>query len=74
MKNMKVSNKLITGFLLVIVLATIVGVTGIIGLNSMSNSAESMYSNMAIPMSDLALATVATPLKFSQVLVLLSEN
>ncbi len=57
MKNMKVSNKLITGFLLVIVLATIVGVTGIIGLNSMSNSAESMYSNMAIPMSDLALAT-----------------
>ncbi len=57
MKNMKVSMKLITGFLVVLILAVAVGVTGIIGLNSMSNEAENMYSGMAVPLSDLAQAS-----------------
>ncbi len=48
MKNMRVSKKLIIGFLTVIVLSVIIGAVGIYGLNSMSTEAEHMYADMAL--------------------------
>jgi methyl-accepting chemotaxis protein len=54
MKNMKVFMKLITSFLIAIALVAGIGATGIVGLSSMSTEAEHMYTNMAIPLSNLA--------------------
>ncbi|MDR0326346.1 MAG: methyl-accepting chemotaxis protein [Oscillospiraceae bacterium] len=43
MKNMKVSMKLIVGFLIVIALTVAVGVAGIFGMNSINQSSSDMY-------------------------------
>jgi len=53
MKNLKVSMKLLLGFGIVVVLALIIGAVGIIGLMSMSNASDDLYS-AASPMTELA--------------------
>ena len=44
MKNMKVSAKLIVSFLIVIILATIVGAIGIVGMSQLSSAQNALYS------------------------------
>ncbi len=57
MKNLKVSAKLIVSFCIVLALTLCVGVAGVIGITQMTSSADHMYADMAVPMSDLAQAT-----------------
>jgi len=56
MKNLKVSAKLLTSFLIVIALSILVGVFGIIGTGRMNTTLDSMYYNQTIPLADAANA------------------
>ncbi|MCL2819639.1 MAG: methyl-accepting chemotaxis protein [Oscillospiraceae bacterium] len=56
MKNLKVSAKLITSFLIIAVLTAIVGVVGIYGMVQINNSFDEMYEMQTVPMPDLAKA------------------
>ena len=48
---MKVSKKLIIGFLIVAILTAIVGVVGIIGMLQINQGASGMYNNQTVPMA-----------------------
>jgi methyl-accepting chemotaxis protein len=50
MKNMKVSAKLITSFLIVVILTSIVGGVGIIGMMQINTSQSQMYDMQTVPM------------------------
>ena len=56
MKNMKVSLKLIIGFLIVTAFVVIVGVVGIIGMNQITTALENMYYNQTATIPTLAKA------------------
>ena len=56
MKNLKVSVKLITGFLIIALLTAIVGVIGIIGMRQIDASFDEMYELQTIPMPQLGKA------------------
>lgn len=58
MKNMKIFNKLICGFLIVSILTTVVGAAGIISMLQMKNSSTKLYEKQTVPLpiiSDLIL-------------------
>ncbi len=50
-ENMKISKKLILGFLFVSFLGIITGVIGIINLNNMVNNQQETYDNSTLGMS-----------------------
>jgi len=50
MKNMKVSKKLILGFLIVALLTAAVGLVGIYGMLQINNGFSSMYDNQTVPL------------------------
>ena len=54
MKNMKVSAKLITGFLIVIILLTIVGAVGIFGMASLDSASAELYEKQTQPFPHIA--------------------
>ena len=54
MKNLKVANKLIVSFLIVIILTIIVGGVGIVGMLQIDKSSTEMYELQTTPMPDLA--------------------
>ena len=54
MKNLKVSMKLITSFLLVAIFCAAVGVVGIIGMRQINSSAVEMYEMQTVPMPYMA--------------------
>ena len=54
MKNMKVSKKLILGFLIVALLTAIVGFVGIYGMMQINNGFGSMYDNQTVPLPYMA--------------------
>ncbi|MDR0197274.1 MAG: methyl-accepting chemotaxis protein [Oscillospiraceae bacterium] len=56
MKNLKVSVKLIVGFLLVAALTAIVGIMGIVGMRSIDNSFDNMYNNQTVPLPSMSTA------------------
>ena len=56
MKNMKVSVKLISSFLIVAVMTAIVGVVGIIGMQQINASFNDMYYMQTVPMPELGKA------------------
>jgi len=56
MKNMKVSAKLITSFLIVAVLTAIVGIVGIYGMTTINNDFDDMYEMQTVPMPELGKA------------------
>jgi len=56
MKNMKVSAKLITSFLIVALLTAIVGVVGIYGMTTINNDFDDMYEMQTVPMPELGKA------------------
>lgn len=55
-KNLKISAKLIIGFLCVAVIAGVIGVVGIISLNKVGDDAKLLYVNATEPMVPLAEA------------------
>lgn len=57
MKNMKVSLKLIVGFLIVVVMSITIGATGIYGISTMKNSSTDMYENKSKPLGYVASST-----------------
>jgi len=56
MKNMKVSVKLIVGFLLVALLTAIVGVVGIYGMRTIDTAFDEMYNMQTVPLPELGKA------------------
>jgi len=56
MKNLKVSQKLIVGFLLIALLTAVVGGIGIFGMQRIDRSLEEMYASQTKPMPELAKA------------------
>ncbi len=54
LKNMKISRKLITGFLTVSILASIIGIVGIFGMQKISADDSELYEVQTKPMSDMA--------------------
>jgi len=56
MKNLKVSAKLISSFLIVAVMTAIVGVVGIYGMTQINTSFDDMYENQTIPLPELGKA------------------
>jgi methyl-accepting chemotaxis protein len=55
MKNMKISMKLILSFLIIIVLAAVVGAVGIVGMYALHKADDEMYVYNAKPMGDIAV-------------------
>jgi len=51
MKNLKVSLKLIIGFMIVVVLAVAVGVIGIIGMDSINRADDALYNENVVALS-----------------------
>ncbi|MCL2013397.1 MAG: methyl-accepting chemotaxis protein [Oscillospiraceae bacterium] len=58
MKNMKISMKLIVGFMIAIILSVIVGAVGIIGMLQINTSAEDMYVYQTEPLAEISAALV----------------
>ncbi len=56
MKNLKVSSKLLSGFLVVALLAGIVGGVGIFALSNINNSSQNMYEVQTKPLPDISHA------------------
>ena len=56
MKNMSVSKKLIASFLIVIILAVIIGGVGIIGMMQINDGSTNMYEHQTAPLGDLGEA------------------
>jgi len=56
MKNMKVSAKLISSFLIVAVMTAIVGVVGIYGMTQINQSFDEMYELQTVPLPELGKA------------------
>jgi len=56
MKNLKVSAKLISGFLIIAVLTAIVGVMGIYGMTYINSSFDEMYEYQTVPIPELGKA------------------
>ena len=52
--NLKVSAKLLMGFVLVAVIASIIGVLGISNINAIDKSDTEMYQNMTIPIAQMS--------------------
>ncbi len=52
-KDMKISQKLITGFLIVSFIATIIGVTGIIGIQVLNNADTKLYELQTAPLVNI---------------------
>jgi len=51
MKNLKVSLKLIIGFMIVVILAIAVGVIGIIGMDSINKADDALYNENVVALS-----------------------
>lgn len=51
--NMKISAKLITGFILVVIIAVAIGAAGIVSLKALDKSDGELYQNLTVPISEL---------------------
>lgn len=51
--NLKIGTKILTGFFMVAIVATIIGVMGIISLNTLDKKDTEMYEKMTVPMANL---------------------
>ena len=54
---MSIKLKLITGFVVVALIAAVIGVIGLININNMAESAEFMYQNQTMPIAQLVKVT-----------------
>lgn len=51
--NLKIGAKILIGFFLVAIVATIIGILGIVNLNTISNKDTELYEKMTVPMANL---------------------
>ncbi|MBU3156765.1 MCP four helix bundle domain-containing protein [Clostridium estertheticum] len=51
--NLKIGTKILCGFFMVAIIAMIIGIMGIVNLNTISNKDTEMYEKMTVPMSNL---------------------
>ena len=54
---MSIKVKLITGFIVVALIAALIGIIGLVNINNMANSAEFMYQNQTMPIAQLIKVT-----------------
>ncbi|AJE02935.1 methyl-accepting chemotaxis protein [Geobacter pickeringii] len=59
LKNMKIGAKLVGGFVIVALLAVVVGVVGVVNLRKLDKAGDLMYEKMAAPLGDLGAMSVA---------------
>jgi methyl-accepting chemotaxis protein len=52
--DQKIAAKLLTGFILVAIIAATVGVIGIVNIKALNNSDRELYENITVPISELA--------------------
>lgn len=52
--NLKISTKLLSAFIVVAIVAAIVGAVGISNMNKLSKSDEELYQNMTVPISQMS--------------------
>ena len=52
--DMKIAAKLITGFVIVAIIAAVVGVVGILDMKAIDKSSTELYENMTVPISELS--------------------
>ncbi|MDH4200021.1 MAG: carbonic anhydrase family protein [Spirochaetia bacterium] len=52
-KNLKIQTKLLSGFLIVAFLGTVIGIIGIRAVNTIASANQKMYEKMAVPLSQL---------------------
>lgn len=57
-RNLKVGVKLVSGFVLVAVIAAIVGAIGIVKINQINDANAVMYEKMTVPLGDLGTISV----------------
>jgi methyl-accepting chemotaxis protein len=51
--NLKIGAKILCGFFLVAIIATVIGITGIMSINTINDKDTQMYEKMTVPMSNL---------------------
>jgi methyl-accepting chemotaxis protein len=56
-KKLKIRVKLLTAFIILVVLTVVVGVYGVLEINTLTDAADTVYSNCTKPMGDLAFIT-----------------
>ncbi len=64
-ENMKVSVKLLGGFIAVALIGTLIGVIGVINLKKLEDSGDRLYTHVTIPISDLV--TISTEFQMLRV-------
>ena len=57
--NMKIGSKLLTGFILVAIIAGVVGGVGILNIQSLSESDTELYEKMTVPISQMSNVGIA---------------
>lgn len=53
LNNLKIGTKLISAFIIVAILATALGVFGIVEILSLKNNSDNMYNNMLVPIQEM---------------------
>ncbi|WP_035795919.1 HAMP domain-containing methyl-accepting chemotaxis protein [Clostridium akagii] len=51
--NLKIGTKILTGFFMVAIIATVIGIVGMVNLNTLDIKGTEMYEKMTVPMNDL---------------------
>jgi len=72
--NLKISKKLLSGFVLVAIITLIVGYIGFIGIAEISSNQESMYADRLIPIKDLGNANAALLISRGDVVAMLGTT
>ena len=52
--NLKIGTKLISGFIVVALIATVIGAVGIVKMNKLDDNGSKMYEKITVPIADLA--------------------
>lgn len=73
--NLKIAAKLLTGFILVAIIAGMIGVVGMVNMNTMKDNDRVLYENMTLPISyaDQLLLGYQTTRIYSRDMIMLSD-
>jgi len=58
-RNMKIGKKLTLGFILVAIMAGLVGSVGVVSLNQSNEKYSNLYNNYGVPLGDIARASIS---------------
>ncbi|MCX7748311.1 MAG: methyl-accepting chemotaxis protein [Clostridia bacterium] len=57
--NLKIGTKLLSGFIVVAIIAGIIGIVGIVNLKSLDDSDTELYQNITVPLSEVSTISTA---------------